>query len=86
MRFFGGTANFGYQRPPPLPSYGPDLPCFGSLGPPGSSGPPGPPGSFGPPGPPDLVSLAGLLLGSLVFLALTVIFFKRVEPNFAKVL
>lgn len=46
----------------------------------------GTPDGRGAPLPPDLVSLAGLLLGSLVFLALTVIFFKRVEPNFAKVL
>jgi lipopolysaccharide transport system permease protein len=46
----------------------------------------GTPDGHGKPLPPDLMALAGLLLGSLVFLALTVIFFKKVEPNFAKVL
>ena len=40
----------------------------------------------GPPHPPDLVQLGWLLLGSLVFLAIVVVFFKRVEPDFAKVL
>ena len=35
---------------------------------------------------PDLISLAWLLAGSIVFLALCVIFFKRLEPDFAKVL
>lgn len=35
---------------------------------------------------PDLTSLMALLLGSLVFLALCVMFFKRLEPDFAKVL
>ena len=40
----------------------------------------------GPPQPPDLVSLFFLLIGSLVFLAVCIIFFKRVEPDFAKVL
>lgn len=40
----------------------------------------------GPPHPPDAVSLLFLLLGSLVFLGLGIIVFKRVEPNFAKVL
>ena len=35
---------------------------------------------------PDLVALGFLLLGSLVFLAVCIIFFKRVEPDFAKVL
>ena len=41
---------------------------------------------LGAPHPPDLVSLGSLLLGSLVLLAVGVVFFKRVEPNFAKVL
>jgi len=36
--------------------------------------------------PPDLAALGYLLLGSLVFLALCITFFKRVEPEFAKVL
>ena len=40
----------------------------------------------GPPHPPDLVALAFLLLGSTVFLGLCIVFFKRVEPDFAKVL
>ena len=40
----------------------------------------------GPPHPPDLVSLGYLLAGSFVFLGLCIIFFKRVEPDFAKVL
>jgi homopolymeric O-antigen transport system permease protein len=40
----------------------------------------------GPPHPPDLVALGWLLIGSLVFLAIVVVFFKRVEPDFAKVL
>jgi ABC-type polysaccharide/polyol phosphate export permease len=35
---------------------------------------------------PDLVSLAGLLVASLVLIALATVFFKRVEPDFAKVL
>lgn len=35
---------------------------------------------------PDLVALAFLLLGSLAFLGLCIVFFKRVEPDFAKVL
>jgi len=35
---------------------------------------------------PDLVALGFLLAGSLVFLGLSVIFFKRLEPDFAKVL
>ena len=40
----------------------------------------------GKPYPPDLVALGFLLLGSLVFLGLCIVFFKRVEPDFAKVL
>ena len=40
----------------------------------------------GGPHPPDLVSLLFLLLGCLVFLAVAVVLFKRVEPEFAKVL
>jgi ABC-type polysaccharide/polyol phosphate export permease len=40
----------------------------------------------GPPHMPNLESLAGLLLASLVVLALASMFFKRVEPSFAKVL
>jgi ABC-type polysaccharide/polyol phosphate export permease len=41
---------------------------------------------LGPPHPPDVVALAYLLLGSVVFLGLCITFFKRVEPEFAKVL
>jgi ABC-type polysaccharide/polyol phosphate export permease len=40
----------------------------------------------GRPFPPDVVALGFLLLGSIVFLGLAMIFFKRLEPNFAKVL
>jgi ABC-type polysaccharide/polyol phosphate export permease len=40
----------------------------------------------GPPHPPDVLALLWLLVGSLVFLAVCVTFFKRVEPEFAKVL
>lgn len=39
-----------------------------------------------PPHPPDVVSLLFLLAGSVAFLAVAVILFKRVEPEFAKVL
>jgi lipopolysaccharide transport system permease protein len=39
----------------------------------------------GPPGPPNFASLAVLLLASLGFLAVTTVVFKRLEPNFAKV-
>jgi ABC-type polysaccharide/polyol phosphate export permease len=47
----------------------------------------GPSGSLADgPHPPDLVSLFFLLAGSLVFLAVAVVLFKRVEPEFAKVL
>jgi lipopolysaccharide transport system permease protein len=35
---------------------------------------------------PDGIALSGLFLGSIVLIALAAIFFKRVEPNFAKVL
>ena len=38
------------------------------------------------PGPPNLASLAVLLVASTTFLAVTTIVFKRLEPNFAKVL
>ena len=40
----------------------------------------------GMPHPPDVVALGFLLLGSLVFLAVCILFFKRAEPDFAKVL
>lgn len=40
----------------------------------------------GLPSGPDLVALGFLLIGSLAFLALCIVFFKRVEPDFAKVL
>jgi ABC-type polysaccharide/polyol phosphate export permease len=40
----------------------------------------------GPPGPPNLASLAVLLVASTGLLALTTIIFKRLEPNFAKVI
>jgi ABC-type polysaccharide/polyol phosphate export permease len=40
----------------------------------------------GPPVPPDVISLIVLFLASLVLIALATIFFKRLEPNFAKVL
>jgi ABC-type polysaccharide/polyol phosphate export permease len=46
----------------------------------------GTPDGVGAPHPPDFVQLGWLLLGSLIFLAVVVIFFKRVEPDFAKVL
>lgn len=39
----------------------------------------------GPPGLPDFRSLAILLVASTIFLAITTIVFKRLEPNFAKV-
>jgi ABC-type polysaccharide/polyol phosphate export permease len=39
-----------------------------------------------PPHPPDVVSLLFLLGGSLLFLAVSMLFFKRAEPEFAKVL
>ena len=39
-----------------------------------------------PSGPPNLLSLAVLLVASTIFLALTTIVFKRLEPNFAKVI
>jgi ABC-type polysaccharide/polyol phosphate export permease len=40
----------------------------------------------GPPVAPDLPSLAGLLVASVVLVGLAAIFFKRLEPDFAKVL
>jgi homopolymeric O-antigen transport system permease protein len=40
----------------------------------------------GPPGPPNLASLAVLLVASTGLLAVTTIIFKRLEPNFAKVI
>ena len=40
----------------------------------------------GPPGAPNVVALAALAVGSVVFLALATVVFKRLEPNFAKVL
>jgi lipopolysaccharide transport system permease protein len=40
----------------------------------------------GPPHVPDLVALAWLLVGSLAFLGVCIVFFKRLEPDFAKVL
>jgi ABC-type polysaccharide/polyol phosphate export permease len=39
-----------------------------------------------PHGPPNLTSLAVLLVASTIFLAFTTIIFKRLEPNFAKVI
>ena len=44
------------------------------------------PTGFDPPHPPDLVALLILLVASVAFVAVAVMFFKRVEPNFAKVL
>jgi ABC-type polysaccharide/polyol phosphate export permease len=38
-----------------------------------------------PPGPPNFAALTALLIASTFFLALTTIVFKRLEPNFAKV-
>lgn len=46
----------------------------------------GAPDGIGAPHPPDFLALALLLVGSVLFLALCVVFFKRVEPEFAKVL
>jgi homopolymeric O-antigen transport system permease protein len=43
-------------------------------------------GDGGPPHLPDFGALAGLLAFSMVFVAVAAIFFKRVEPTFAKVL
>jgi ABC-type polysaccharide/polyol phosphate export permease len=43
-------------------------------------------GDSGPPGPPDFVALGWLLLASIVLVALATIFFKRVEPDFAKLI
>jgi ABC-type polysaccharide/polyol phosphate export permease len=39
-----------------------------------------------PPGLPNFASLAFLLVASLVFLTFTTYVFKRLEPNFAKVI
>jgi len=39
-----------------------------------------------PPGLPDFTSLAVLLVGSVLFLTFTTYVFKRLEPNFAKVI
>lgn len=46
----------------------------------------GTPDGAGPPHPPDLVALGLLLVASTAFLCLCIVFFKRVEPDFAKVL
>jgi ABC-type polysaccharide/polyol phosphate export permease len=46
----------------------------------------GGPDGLTPPRSPDVISLLILLTGSIVFLALCIVFFKRVEPEFAKVL
>ena len=46
----------------------------------------GTPDGHGAPHPPDLLALFVLLLASLVLLALCIMFFKRLEPEFAKVL
>jgi ABC-type polysaccharide/polyol phosphate export permease len=46
----------------------------------------GGPDGLTPPHAPDVVSLLILLAGSIVFLGLCIVFFKRVEPEFAKVL
>ena len=46
----------------------------------------GTPDGLKPAHPPDLLALGVLLLASLVFLAVCIAFFKRVEPEFAKVL
>ncbi len=40
----------------------------------------------GPTGGPDLGSLAALLVASIIFVLLATIFFKRVEPDFAKLI
>jgi ABC-type polysaccharide/polyol phosphate export permease len=39
-----------------------------------------------PSAPPDVVQLLGLLIASLILVGLAAIFFKRLEPSFAKVL
>jgi lipopolysaccharide transport system permease protein len=46
----------------------------------------GTPDGLGPPGYPDFLALAALLVASFGLIALGAIFFKRVEPDFAKVL
>jgi ABC-type polysaccharide/polyol phosphate export permease len=45
-----------------------------------------PDGAVGTTHPPDLIALGTLLVASLLFLAVCITFFKRVEPEFAKVL
>ena len=40
----------------------------------------------GPPAPPNFAALAALLVASTVFLALATVLFKRLEPQFAKVI
>jgi ABC-type polysaccharide/polyol phosphate export permease len=45
-----------------------------------------PDGQIGTTHPPDLIALGTLLVGSILFLAVSITFFKRVEPEFAKVL
>jgi len=40
----------------------------------------------GPPSAPDMAALTGLLVASIGFLALTTYIFKRLEPNFAKII
>jgi ABC-type polysaccharide/polyol phosphate export permease len=45
-----------------------------------------PDGQLGTTHAPDLVGLMALLVASLVFLGVSIVFFKRVEPEFAKVL
>ena len=46
----------------------------------------GAPDGVGPTHAPDLVALGILFLGSVLFLGISITFFKRVEPEFAKVL
>jgi ABC-type polysaccharide/polyol phosphate export permease len=38
-----------------------------------------------PPGPPDFTSLVVLLVASTILLAIATVTFKRLEPNFAKI-
>jgi ABC-type polysaccharide/polyol phosphate export permease len=46
----------------------------------------GTPDGLGPTHPPDLIALTILFLASVLLLAIAITFFKRVEPEFAKVL